>query len=231
MKKIILSLAILLGVSLMAADAPKKGMDNYRAVPANQAEMLQEGKSKMYCPVCGMTLPAFHKTNHAADVDGKTHQYCSIHCMHEEAMKNDKEAVNPKVVDNDTLKFIDSKKAFYVVGSKKPGTMSPVSKYAFGSKASAEKFSGKFGGKIMSYEEVSKIVKSNMKKEIAGIKKKQAKMAKMGGKIYKKMCKPTDKRFKNAGEAKTFLKENKLCGNLKGKKFQQVGLYLSGKAN
>ena len=36
-------------------------------------------------------------------------------------------------------------------------------------------------------------------------------------------------RFATAKEAKTYLVENKVCGNIKGKKLQQVALYLSGK--
>jgi len=232
MKKLfilLVSIAVLC-ITSNAADT-KKAMKNFRAVPMQKAQIVQEGKSKIYCPVCGMTLPMFYKTNHTAKVDGKIHQYCSIHCMHQEAMENGKEVVDPRVVETNTFKFISSEDAFYVVGSKKPGTMSPVSKYAFGTKKSAEKFAEKFGGKIMRYAEVSKIVQKNMKKSIAMIAKKQAKMAKMGEKIYKKMCKSTEKRFKTAGEAKTYLKENKLCGKLKGKPFQQVGLFLAGKGN
>ena len=83
----------------------------------------------------------------------------------------------------------------------------------------------------MNFEETKKLVKAGLAKDIAATKKRQAKAAKMGAKIYKKMCKPTDKRFKTAAEAKTYLREHKLCGNLKGKPFQQVGLFLAGKGN
>ncbi|HIP31052.1 MAG TPA: hypothetical protein EYG83_09640 [Sulfurospirillum arcachonense] len=232
MKKMLLILVSLAMVCVAAEAAkPKKAMKNFRAVPMEKAQLLQEGKGKAYCSVCGMTLPMFYKTNHAAKVNGKTHQYCSIHCMIEEAMTNGKEVVDAKVVETNTLKFITSQDAFYVVGSKKPGTMSPVSKYAFGTKETAEKFAEKFGGKVMSYAETSKIVKGGMKKAIGMIKKRQAKAAKMGEKVYKKMCKQTDKRFANAAEAKSYLKEHKLCGKLKGKPFQQVGLFLAGKGN
>ncbi|WP_458701018.1 nitrous oxide reductase accessory protein NosL [Sulfurospirillum sp. 1307] len=202
---------------------------NFRAVPMDKAEILQSGKTKMFCNVCGMTLPMFYKTNHAADIDGKTHQYCSIHCMFEEAMSKGVEVKNPRVVDNDTLKFMDATKAYYVVGSKQPGTMSAVSKYAFGTKSGAENFVKKFGGKIMSFNEVATLVKKNLKKEIAMIKKRQAKAAKKGMKIYNEMCKKTDKRFDNPALAKSYIKMNKLCGKLKGKPLQQVALYLSNR--
>ncbi|MEA3289254.1 MAG: hypothetical protein U9Q04_03645, partial [Campylobacterota bacterium] len=63
----------------------KKQMMNYRAVPSSQATILQKGDQKMYCPVCGMTLPMFYKTNHAAsDHTGHDKQYCSIHCAAED---------------------------------------------------------------------------------------------------------------------------------------------------
>lgn len=218
MKKILLGLVAL---TLMLSAG------NYRAVPVEKAEILQSGKTKMFCGVCGMTLPMFYKTNHAATVDGKTHQYCSIHCMFEEALKKGIEVKDPKVVDNSTMKFIDATKAYYVVGSNKPATMSTQSKYAFGTKKAAENFAKKFGGKVMPYSEVATLVKTNLKKEMAMIKKRQAKAAKKGQKIYEEMCKQTDKRFASPAEAKAYIKQNKLCGKLKGKPLQQVGLFLS----
>ncbi len=216
---------------LLVAGGMQKNMKmkNFRAVSMKKAEILQQGKGKMFCKVCGMTLPMFYKTNHAAKVNGKVHQYCSIHCMVEEAVNNDTKPVDPEVVDNTTLKFIPATKAFYVVGSKKPGTMSMVSKYAFGTKSAAQKFAKKFGGKIMSYAKLEPMVEKNLKKEIAGIRKKQAKMAKMGRKIYNKKCKITKERFTNPALAKTYIKSHNLCGKIKGKPFQAVALYLSGR--
>jgi len=202
---------------------------NYRAVPMDKAQMVQKGASKMFCNVCGMTLPMFYKTNHAAKIGGEDHQYCSIHCMFEEAMKKGVDVTDPRVIDNSTMKFMDATKAYYVVGSNKPGTMTMVSKYAFGTKNAAEKFAKKYAGKVMIYNEVATLVKKNLKKEITGIKKKQAKMAMMGKKIYNKMCKMSDKRFNSPAVAKTYIIQSKICGNLKGKKLQAVALYLSGK--
>ena len=102
---------------LVAGDMQKNmKMKNFRAVPMKKAEILQSGKGKMFCTVCGMTLPMFYKTNHAAKIDGKVHQYCSIHCMVEEAAKHGMNPVDPQVVDNTTLKFIDANQAYYVVG-------------------------------------------------------------------------------------------------------------------
>ena len=219
---------VLVASTVSVTDLFAKKM-NFRSVEPSKAQILQEGKSKMFCPVCGMTLPMFYKTNNAADVKGKTHQYCSIHCMHEEAMLNGEAIQNPRVVDNESLKFIDANDAYYVVGSKKPATMSTVSKYGFASKEKAEAFAKEFGGEVMGYSDVSALVAKGLKKDIAMIKKRQAKAAGMGKKIYAKVCKETPKRFSNVAEAKVYLKETGICGNLKGKPFQQVGLYLAGK--
>merc|ERR1711879_847771 len=123
----------------------------YQAVPMDKATIIQDGETKKYCPICGMTLPMFYKTNHAAKHEGHTKQYCSIHCMVEDKEVNGKKLTEAQVVDNKTLKFIDAKKAFYVVGSKKPGTMSMVSKYGFASEADAKAFKEANGGEIKKY--------------------------------------------------------------------------------
>ncbi|WP_456430505.1 nitrous oxide reductase accessory protein NosL [Nitratifractor sp.] len=198
---------------------------NFRMVPMDKAQILQKGEAKMFCPKCGMTLPMFYRTNHAAKVNGKMEQFCSIHCLVEE-MKSGKKVTDVQVVDNSTLKFIPAEKAWYVVGSSKPATMSKVSKYAFGTKEAAEKFAKEYGGKVMPYAEVLKMVEANFDKEAAMIAKRQAMMAKKGEQIYKKMCKPIEKKFATAAEAKAYIKANNLCGGLKGKPLQAVALYL-----
>ena len=241
MKKILLLVSIL-GATLFANDmqnhkmmghnmknSDSKKMANFRAVPLHKATILQKGDSKTYCPICGMTLNMFYKTNHAASHNGHNKQYCSIHCAVEDKEVNNTDLSNFKVVDAKTLKFIDSKNAFFVVGSSKPGTMSMVSKYAFSKKSDAQKFANKNGGKILKFNELYLSVKKSLKKEMMMVSKKQAKAAKMGQKIYKKMCKQIDNKFSSTAQAKSFITANKTCGNLKGKKLQMVGLYLGKK--
>lgn len=230
MKKLITSLSVTaLLCSVAIAQDAKMANKNFRAVSPKDAQIVQKGESKMFCNVCGMTLPMFYKTNHAANIEGQTHQYCSIHCAHEEAMSKNTELKDVKVVDNSSLTFIDVNTAYYVVGSKKPATMAVISKYAFATKEKALAFASQFGGKIMKYSQLEKEVKAGLEAEMNMIKKRQHKMAMMGKKIYNKMCKNTEKRFDSVGMAKTFIKQNNLCGNLKGKPFQQVGLFLAGK--
>jgi len=198
---------------------------NYRAVPFAKAQILQSGKAKMFCPKCGMTLPMFYRTNHAAKVNGKMQQFCSMHCL-VEAMNKDGNVTDIQVVDNSTLKFIPVSKAYYVVGSSKPGTMSKVSKYAFGTKEAAQKFAKEYGGKVMKFDDVLAMVKDSFKKESSMIAKKQKMMAKKGEMIYNKKCQKIDKKFTNVADAKAYIKANKVCGDIKGKPLQAVGLYL-----
>jgi len=223
MKKLFIAIIILV-VSVSANTTHKK--KNYRSVSVQKATLLKTGKEKMYCSVCGMTLPMFYKTNHAADHDHKHDQYCSITCMVEDAIINNKDLTHFRVIDNTTLKFIPSKDAFFIVGSKKPGTMSMISKYAFSKKDAALKFKKANGGKLMNFDELLKLVKNNLAKDMAATKKRQAKAIKKGEKLYKSICKPTNKEFVSTAQAKAFLIKSKICGNIKGKKLQAIGMFL-----
>ncbi len=227
MKKILLAFVAFAAIFSLGAFAKSKHM-MYQAVPMSKAQMLQSGPDKSYCPNCGMTLRMFYKTNHSAVVNGKVRQYCSMHCLAEDAVKG----LNPKdikVVDNSTLKFIPVNKAYYVVGSKKPATMSKVSKYAFGTKEAALKFAKEYGGKVMRFDEVFAMAKKAYKKEAIMLSKKQHMMAMKGKKIFTKKCKSTKvPRFASIAEAKAYIKKSGICGKIMGKPLQAVGLYLSG---
>ncbi|OQX50088.1 MAG: hypothetical protein B5M46_01810 [Epsilonproteobacteria bacterium 4484_20] len=216
------------GAAMKASGQGKKMMKMFQAVPKGQATLLQEGKAKAFCPECGMTLPMFYKTNHAATVNGKVKQYCSIHCLVEDMNKGAK-PTDIRVVDVTTLKFIPVQKATYVVGSHKKGTMSMVSKYAFANKADAEAFAKENGGKVTDFKGALEAAKADFTKDSKMIAKKQEMMAKKGEMIYGKMCQETDKKFATVAEAKAFVIANKLCKGLNGKQLQAVGLYLKNR--
>jgi len=231
MKKILLTLLALgtLATFAQAEEAkPKKMTKMFQTVSKGEATLLQEGKAKPFCPECGMTLPMFYKTNHAATVDGKVKQYCSIHCVVEDTQKGSK-LTDIKVVDVTSLKFISVEKATYVVGSTKKGTMTMVSKYAFANKADAEAFAKANGGKVMDYSAAYKAAESDFAKDSKMIAKKQAMMAEKGKMMYGKMCQKTDKKFATTAEAKAFMVENKLCKDLNPKQMQAIGLYLKSR--
>ena len=135
----------------------------FQSVHVDKATLLQLGEDKMSGSVCGMNLPMFYKTNHSATVNGVVKQYCSIHCLVEDIYVNKLSVENIQVVDVSSLKFIDVKKVFYVSGSRQKGTMSEISKYAFANQTDAQEFAKKYGGKILSYDEVIKIAKKDFK--------------------------------------------------------------------
>ena len=57
------------------------------------------------------------------------------------------------VVDTKQLEFIEAKKAYYIVGSRNKGTMSKISKYAFGNKEDAMAYVDKYGGELMDFDQ------------------------------------------------------------------------------
>ncbi len=185
------------------------------------------GGSK-WCEVCGMDLAMFYKTNHAIELDdGTKKQYCSIHCL--AAVYPQYKAHIKKIlaVDAATGKWIDATKAWYVVGSDVPGTMSPVSKLAFASKADAEAFAKAHGGKIMTFDQVFAMAQKSLEKENAMIeRKKRQKMYPMGKMLYQRHCKEDIKRddFENIARLKDYIV--KKCPELQGKKLQAVALYV-----
>lgn len=159
MKSIILLAGIFaallfVGCAGSSTASPKSSEVRFQTVPAEKAILVQKGKNRESCVICGMHLPTFYKTSHAAETTtGTKRQYCSLHCVVKDNEINKTDLVNLKVVDTNSLKLIYAYKAFYVVGSSKPGTMSPTSKYAFAKKAEAEAFAKKFGGKVMNFND------------------------------------------------------------------------------
>jgi len=146
----IFSALLFVGCTNSTTATPKSSKARFQTVSAGQATLLQKGKNKESCVICGMHLQTFYKTSHAADTKtGTKKQYCSLHCVVHDNEINKTDLLNLKVVDTNSLKFISADKAFYVVGSSKPATMSRTSKYAFAKKSEAESFAKKFGGKVM----------------------------------------------------------------------------------
>lgn len=134
----------------------------FQSVDEKDAILVQDGKDKRYCKICGMDLVKYYKTSHIVETQEKKYQYCSIHCL-EDHLGHGATFKNPMVVDVKSLKFIPVGKAHYVVGSKKRGTMSYVSKYAFENLDDAKKFQAEFGGKIMDFTEAREKAKEDFK--------------------------------------------------------------------
>ena len=136
--------------SKAATPQKKQQFSHFQSVPPSKAIIMQSGKDRTACSICGMDLPTFYKTNYIAEDDNGMHQYCSLHCLVAH-LNEGAELKNPKVVDVTTLKPIPVLQAYYVVGSNVKGTMSRVSKYAFGRYEDAVAFQEQHGGKIMDF--------------------------------------------------------------------------------
>ena len=200
----------------------------FQTVDKKQATLVKKDSSKGFCNVCGMHLTKFYKTNHVSEFkNGKKEQYCSMHCQSKIHKHHHDKIKTIQVVDTNSLQLINAKEAFYVIGSSKKGTMTPISKYAFLSKEEAQVFQKKFGGEIKSFKQTLEIAQDGQKDDLQMISKKRMKMARKGKKIFKSLCKKEPyPEFNSIGETKKYLIDNKSCKNIKGKKLQAVAIYL-----
>ncbi len=221
MKKLSILILLLL-LNLNAAGFSK--------VATGEPILTQIGKEKHWCPVCGMSIKAFYKTSHTSKLHNETpRQYCSIRCLAVDMQEYGIDTNHIKVIDASTQKMIDATTAFYVVGSKVPGTMTKVSKLAFKSEADAKEFVAKKKGKIVDFKTALSMAQKSLKSDIAMItKKKEKKIYPMGKKIFTKMCKQDidPKNYIEINELKAAIKTEKLCKPLKEKQLQALSLYL-----
>jgi nitrous oxide reductase accessory protein NosL len=237
MRKIgdIIAAALLLSALAVSAGAMGGKMKMYQSVDPAEAKLMQQGQSKEYCPNCGMYLPKFYKTNHAVRLDnGEVRQYCSIYCLVEEMelthLRDKKDKVDEvMVVDAKSLEFINAKDAYYVVGSKKPGTMTTTSKYAFADKDDAVSFAAKNGGEVTDYKGAYTSALKDFAKDTAYVyNKRSSKMYKMGKKLYNSKCDKKQMEKLDAhtmGDMKALIKEKNVCGKLNDMKLQGIMLY------
>ena len=224
--------ALLMGATFVSAS----GMQMFQSVSPKEATLLQDSDSKLYCPNCGMNLPRFYKTNHAVRLDdGSMRQYCSIYCLVEEmeltVLRGKKESVDQiMVVDVPTLKFIDAKKAHYVVGSSKPGTMTTVSKYAFKKLADAKEFAQQNGGSIKSFDGAYSAALNDFARDTAHVyDRRSSRMYEMGKKLYESQCdkKKMDRLDAHTmGDMKALIEKTGVCGDgLSDGQLQGIMLY------
>lgn len=216
-------------VSLFISTIQANENKMFQTVNVKEATLVKSGSGKNFCNVCGMHLSKFYKTNHTTEFkNGYKEQYCSIRCQSLIHKDHNEKIKKIKVVDTNSLKFIDTQKAFYVIGSSKKGTMSSISKYAFNTEGEAKDFQNKFGGKIHNFEETIEIAKKHLKKDKSHLNKKRTKMAKKGKKIYATLCKKNNSlEFNSVGEAKQFLVNSDTCKKMKPKMLQAVAIYLT----
>lgn len=205
--------------------------EEFNKMATGEPELIQKGDEKAYCPICGMSLKQFYKTSHGVILkDGTAKQYCSIRCLAADWQSIEANVKQVVVTDVKSEKLIDAKSAFYVVGSKIPGTMSMVSKLAFANEADAKAFAAENGGEVMGFDATFAKAKASLADDVDEfIKKKQKGMYPMGEKIYNVKCQKEKIHlhdFNTIAELKVGLKKTQVCGEVNEQELQAVGLYL-----
>ena len=147
---------------------------------AKEADDIQKISN---CPYCGMDRQKFaHSRVLIKYGDGTELGACSLHCAAiDMAINIDKNPEKIMVGDYNTKELIDAQNATWVIGGDKPGVMTKRAKWAFDSKANAEKFVAEHGGEIVGFEEAIKSSYEDMYADTKMIreKRKMMKMKKM----------------------------------------------------
>jgi nitrous oxide reductase accessory protein NosL len=108
---------------------------------------------KEKCDNCGMDRNKWARTRHEFRTSKGPFHTCSIFCVAVMSMKFKEAPVKVSVADYlHPERMIDADKAFYVIGSTAPGTMTIVSKIAFPSKEDAQRFVSRYGGTISGFK-------------------------------------------------------------------------------
>ncbi|MDD5373159.1 MAG: nitrous oxide reductase accessory protein NosL [Sulfurimonas sp.] len=223
--KFILMLAVALFLTVLSLYA-----ESFTKSATIKPELVQIGSQKEWCPVCGMNIEAFYKTSHTSKIHNhKDRQYCSMRCLAVDMQEHEINIDSIKVVDVATQKLINAKSAYYIVGSDVQGTMSKVSKLAFGDKEAAEDFNMEHGGKIVDFKTALKMAQDSLASDVEMVQNKKNKQVyPMGKKVFEKNCKNNIdiNAYLEINELKAGIREKQFCGDLNEPELQALSLYL-----
>lgn len=127
------------------------------------------------CQYCGMKRTQFgHSWTIITHPDGNEEAMCSIHCAAiDMALHTDKPISRITVGDYGTHKQIPADSAFWVIGGDKPGVMTARAKWAFETKADADRFIDAHGGEHADFDAVIKAAFEDMYHDTLMIQKKR----------------------------------------------------------
>ncbi|MEW6410795.1 MAG: nitrous oxide reductase accessory protein NosL [Nitrospirota bacterium] len=118
---------------------------------------------KEKCDNCSMSRNKWARTRYEFETSKGKIYTCSIHCVVVMSMRLKEEPKDVKVAEYlCPERMIDADKAFYVIDSTAPGTMTKRSKITFSTKEKAEKFAARYGGTVAMFEDAL----SETKKEV-----------------------------------------------------------------
>jgi len=104
------------------------------------------------CDNCLMDRNKWARTRYDFETSKGKFYTCSIHCVAVLSLKLKEEPKNVRVAEYmrpETM--LEASRAFFVIGSIAPGTMSKISKIAFSSKEEAESFVKRYGGRVVDF--------------------------------------------------------------------------------
>lgn len=161
------------GLLLSVAQAGEGEIEHPMTKPANYTD-------KGNCPNCGMMLNMWARTRQAfANSEGEF-ETCSIHCV---ADMSTKAGEAPKNVRSALYlapeKMVPAEKAFYLVGSSAPGTMTMKSKLAFASEKEARDFVAAKGGTVSGFAGAFEMASAELAADRKSIAEKRTKSGKI----------------------------------------------------
>ena len=130
---------------------------------------------KQSCAYCGMYKSKFeHSWMNIVHDNGSTTGVCSIHCAAiDMALHTEKTIRTITAGDYDTKKQINADTAYWVIGGDLMGVMTARAKWAFATKAGADNFMRKHGGRPANFREVIKAAFEDMYQDTLMIRKKR----------------------------------------------------------
>lgn len=139
------------------------------------AQKAKDVQAHPSCTYCGMDRGQFAHSRFLIEYDdGSSFGGCSLHCAAIDiAMNMDKTPKAMKVGDYTTKELIDAESVTWVLGGNKPGVMTKRAKWAFGSRADADKFVQENGGEIVSFDRAMQAAYEDMYADTKMIREKR----------------------------------------------------------
>lgn len=202
---------------------------NFSKQADKNASLLQSGFEKYWCPITGIKLSDYYKTNHAVKLkNGIQRQYCSINSLLKDIKDYGIDRETIQVVDANSLKFIYAPTAYYVIGSKVKGTMSKVSKIAFKYQNDAFTFQKEFGGEVVSFQTaLNEAAKTYEEDKKSLNEKKEKELYPKGEKLYNQRCEKIDpNNYLEINELKAEILRKQYCSSLEESELQSIAIFL-----
>jgi len=127
------------------------------------------------CAYCGMDRAKYAHSRVLIEYDdGTSFGACSLRCAAVDLANNiDKSPKSIGVGDYNSKNLIDAERAFWVIGGKNPGVMTPNAKWAFEHKHAADKFINENGGVPAVFDDAIKAAYEDMYKDTKQIRERR----------------------------------------------------------